>query len=107
MPPPRQKECVITFKTDASLLEALRTMPNRSDFIRAAILAALDNQCPLCRGAGLLTPNQKTHWRTFLRNHALRECADCHEVHLVCSQRSPAGGTRRPRRAGRVRRADG
>jgi len=82
----KQKECVITFKADASLLDALRAMPNRSDFIRAAILAALDNYCPLCHGTGVLTPNQKTHWQAFLHNHALRECEDCHEVHLVCAQ---------------------
>ncbi len=85
----KQKECVITFKADASLLEALRNMPNRSDFIRAAILAALDNHCPVCRGTGVLTPNQKTHWQAFLQTHSLQECEDCHEVHLVCSQPEP------------------
>jgi hypothetical protein len=81
---PRQKETVITFKADASLLDALRTIPNRSEFIRAAILSALDNHCPLCGGTGVLTPNQKRHWEAFAQRHPLRECEDCHEVHLVC-----------------------
>lgn len=79
-----QKETVITFKADASLLEALRGVPNRSDFIRKAILAALNSHCPLCGGTGVLTPNQKTHWETFAQHHPLRECGECHEVHLVC-----------------------
>ena len=82
----RQKESVITFKADASLLEALKNIPNRSEFIRTAILAALASYCPLCRGTGVLTPNQKTHWDEFARRHPLRECEDCHEVHLICAQ---------------------
>jgi hypothetical protein len=82
----RQKETVVTFKADASLLDALRSIPNRSEFIRAAILSALDNHCPLCGGTGVLTPNQKQHWEAFARRHPLRECGDCHEVHLVCGK---------------------
>jgi hypothetical protein len=84
-----QKESVITFKADTSLLDALRTIPNRSEFIRSAILTALANHCPLCRGTGVLTPNQKKHWEEFARQHPLRECDDCHEVHLVCTQDEP------------------
>lgn len=90
MPINKQKESVITFKVDASLLDALRNIPNRSEFIRAAILSALDNHCPLCAGTGVLTPNQKKHWETFAADHALRECGDCHEVHLVCAQEDAA-----------------
>ncbi len=82
----KQKDNVITFKADTSLWEALRSMSNRSEFIRAAILSALENHCPLCRGTGVLTPNQKRHWDAFARVHPLRECEDCHEVHLVCTQ---------------------
>ena len=85
MPTPRHKETVVTFKADASLLEALKAIPNRSEFIRTAILAALYSFCPLCQGAGVLTPNQKKHWDNFASRHPLRECGDCHEVHLVCA----------------------
>lgn len=90
-----QKENVITFKADAALLRALKNIPNRSEFIRAAILAALDNHCPVCRGTGVLTPNQKRHWEEFSQRHPLRECDDCHEVHLVCMQESDAPALRR------------
>ncbi len=95
MPGARQKESVITFKADASLLAALRSIPNRSEFIRSAILSALKNHCPLCGGTGVLTPNQKQHWQEFARHHPLLECHECHEIHLVC--------TGPPRRTGLAR----
>jgi metal-responsive CopG/Arc/MetJ family transcriptional regulator len=82
----KQKEIVVTFKADQSLLDALKTVRNRSEFIRAAILTALESSCPLCGGSGVLTPNQRRHWSEFASRHPLRECDECHEVHLVCSQ---------------------
>ncbi|MBP7937156.1 MAG: CopG family transcriptional regulator [Phycisphaerae bacterium] len=86
---PNHKQSIVTFKAEGSLVEALKTLPNRSEFIRAAILAALDNVCPLCQGTGLLTPEQKAHWAKFAEDHAVRECGDCHEWHIVCC-RPPA-----------------
>jgi hypothetical protein len=62
----------------------MRHIPNRSEFIRAAILAALDSVCPLCEGTGILSPDQRKHWNQFVKNHSLEECEDCHAVHLVC-----------------------
>lgn len=83
----RSKAEIVTFKADRSLLDALRGVENRSEFIRSALLAALDNLCPLCKGRGILTPNQRDHWRSFASDHALEECDDCHEVRLVCLRR--------------------
>jgi len=71
---------------DESLLTAMKGVPNRSAFIRFAILSALESTCPLCRGTGILTPEQKRHWDTFARDHNVVECADCHEMHLVCAK---------------------
>ncbi len=82
----QQKQSIVTFKAEESLATALRALPNRSAFIRSAVLAALENVCPLCQGAGILTQEQKKHWQTFARDHALRECNDCHEWHLVCGR---------------------
>jgi hypothetical protein len=81
---PRKKQEIITFKVDEPLLEAMNGMANRSEFIRAAILSALDNVCPLCKGSGIMSPDQRKHWATFAEHHAVAECADCHAVHLVC-----------------------
>lgn len=80
------EQSIVTFKADASLVEALRAVPNRSAFIRAAILAALENQCPLCAGTGILSLEQKRHWSKFAEDHAVRECDECHEWHLVCAR---------------------
>jgi hypothetical protein len=78
------KETIITFKVDPSLSEAMKGVSNRSEFIRSAVLAALDSACPLCSGSGVLTPNQKRHWQNFAAAHPFAECHDCHELHLVC-----------------------
>ena len=83
----KNKSEIITFKADESLLEAMQGIPNRSEFIRAAVLAALDSSCPLCKGTGILTPNQKEHWNRFAVDHSLMECEECHEIHLVCEGR--------------------
>jgi hypothetical protein len=81
----RQKSEIITFKADDDLLELMKGIHNRSEFIRSAILNALDNACPLCRGTGVLSPKQKEHWEAFSRGHAVHECEDCHEMHLICA----------------------
>jgi hypothetical protein len=85
---PRKSE-IITFKADESLIEAMKAVENRSDFIRAAIMSALENSCPLCGGRGVLTPNQMMHWRELSSDHSIERCADCSEAHLVCSHRQP------------------
>jgi hypothetical protein len=75
---------VITFKVDESLARALEGIPNRSEFIRSSILNALENTCPLCKGVGILTPNQKNHWEEFALRHSVEECSECHELHITC-----------------------
>jgi hypothetical protein len=79
-----RKQEIITFKVDAALWERLRAVPNRSEFIRSAVQAALDTTCPLCKGSGTLTPHQRRHWASFSERHSLEHCDDCHAVHLVC-----------------------
>lgn len=76
---------IITFKVDEALSEALKDIPNRSEFIRAAVTSALAATCPLCQGSGFLTPSQKSHWDTFARDHRVQECDDCHEKFLICT----------------------
>lgn len=82
---------IVTFKVDDSLLAAMKGVPNRSEFIRTAVLAALDSVCPVCKGTGILTPNQRDHWRSFAADHSVEECKKCHEFRLVCA-RGTSGG---------------
>jgi hypothetical protein len=96
-----RKEEIITFKADEELLSALEGITNRSAFIRDAILQALENRCPLCRGTGILSPEQKRHWEEFSRSHHVEECGDCHAYHIVCDAerrgRDAGPGNRGPR----------
>jgi hypothetical protein len=45
---------MITIRVDSCLGDMLKSIPNRSAFIRDAILEALKRQCPACHGAGVL-----------------------------------------------------
>lgn len=81
------KREVVSFKADAELLKALSGVSNRSEFIRTAILAALDNTCPLCSGTGALSPNQMRHWNELASDHSVEECEHCRETRLVCANR--------------------
>ncbi len=80
----KPKHAILTFKAEDSLVDALRGIRNRSEFIRSALLAALDSTCPLCGGTGILSREQKKHWDAFTVNHTMKKCATCHEYHLVC-----------------------
>lgn len=91
---PQRKQEIITFKVDSDLWEVLSTVPNRSEFIRSAIMAALEGACPICRGAGTLSVAQRKHWEHFLETHKLEECDDCHAVHIVCAN-EPAAAPRK------------
>lgn len=82
----KKKEDVITFKVDEDLMRLLRDIPNRSEFIRKAVMNALEAACPLCGGNGVLTPSQCGHWKTFSTGHSVELCRQCNENHLVCSR---------------------
>jgi hypothetical protein len=89
---PANKEEVISFKADSGLAGSLKNLPNRSQFIRQAVLQALNRVCPLCRGSGTLSPDQQNHWNEFAKRHTLTECSDCGSLHLVCSAEGEARG---------------
>jgi len=84
----KKKQEIITFKVDDDLLKAIKDIPNRSEFIRGAIIEALGGVCPLCNGSGMLTSNQKRHWDDFAMDHFVKNCPECQESLLVCSHRS-------------------
>jgi hypothetical protein len=86
------KNETVTFKVDGELARIIQRLPNKSEFIRRAVMAALDNTCPLCQGTGRLTPEQKAHWLDFARHHEVEECGDCHAVHLHCDHEGPCCG---------------
>jgi hypothetical protein len=80
----RQKRSIISFEADAGLARILGKVPNRSEFIRSAVLSALDSACPLCGGTGTLSVDQRRHWQSFQDHHRLERCDDCRAVRVVC-----------------------
>lgn len=48
------RETVVTIRVDSCLADMLKSVPNRSAFIRDAIRDALARQCPVCHGAGVV-----------------------------------------------------
>lgn len=79
-----KKEEIITFKVDAPLAELLKSVPNRSEFIRHSLLRSLDSVCPLCQGTGILTPSQRKHWEEFTAHHSVRKCSHCEDLYITC-----------------------
>lgn len=82
------KAHIITFKAEDTLVEAMEGITNRSEFIRAAILSALEGACPLCRGTGVLNERQRLHWAEFSEKHEMERCGECNVNHLVCMANS-------------------
>jgi len=78
------KQSVITFKADEEMCSMLERIPNKSEFIRAAVLAALDESCPFCGGTGTLNPHQRKHWASFLKEHKLEHCKECNGIKILC-----------------------
>ena len=79
-----KKSAVITFKAEDELLAALEKVPNKSQFIRAAMLNALEETCPLCGGAGFLNERQLKHWKSFEREHLIHRCGRCDGLEIEC-----------------------
>jgi hypothetical protein len=86
----KKRERVFSFKADGDLAEALENTPNRSEFIRKALLATLEHECPLCKGNGVLTLEQRKHLEQFLTMHALTRCEECQAIHFVCQSDNTA-----------------
>lgn len=73
-----RKSTLVAVKIDAELAAILDAMPNKSEFIRTALRARLDDLCPLCAGTGL-RPSQPLEHRSGRHLHALprARCGDC------------------------------
>ena len=87
-----KKSSVITFKAEDDLLAALEKVPNKSQFIRAAVLNALQETCPLCGGAGFLNERQLKHWKSFTKEHIVHRCGRCDGLAFECRKHS--GGSK-------------
>jgi hypothetical protein len=81
-----KKQSIITFKVDDDFMSVIKDIPNRSEFIRSAIIEALGSVCPLCNGSGMLSKKKKKHWDDFAVHHYFQTCSNCDEQIIVCGK---------------------
>ena len=75
---PRPAKQIVAFKVEPELASMLDAMPNKSEFIRAAIHARLGTVCPLCRGSGVAPYGTVgDDLARLVQQHPLVVCSGC------------------------------
>jgi hypothetical protein len=72
-----QKSQIVAFKVEDDLAAFLDKLPNKSEFIRRAILAQFAMNCPLCTGTGVVDKGVHTHYTAVIAEHNQRPCEKC------------------------------
>src|SRR3954462_8680063 len=73
--PPKSQ--LVAFKVEVELAEFLNKLPNKSAFIRKAIVAQLGMACPLCNGTGVVPKGIHDHYAPLLAKYNRRACDGC------------------------------
>ncbi len=71
------KSEIVAFKVEEELAKFLNNLPNKSDFIRKAILAQFGMTCPLCTGTGVVPRGIHDHYKPVLTERNERPCEKC------------------------------
>jgi hypothetical protein len=72
-----QKSQIVAFKVEEELAEFLDKLPNKSEFIRRAILAQFGMTCPLCTGSGVVPRGIHDHFKPVIAGQNTRPCEKC------------------------------
>ena len=75
--PKSQKKQIVAFKVEDELADFLDKLPNKSEFIRKAILAQFGMTCPLCTGSGVVPRGIHDHYKPVIAGHNHRPCEKC------------------------------
>ena len=73
----KQKSQIVAFKVEDDLAAFLDQLPNKSEFIRKAILAQFAMNCPLCSGTGVVDKGVHDHFDPVIAEHNTRPCDKC------------------------------
>ena len=80
MPPRRSRKSeIVAFKVEEELADFLNKLPNKSAFIRKAIVSQLGMACPLCSGTGVVPRGLHDHYAPILAKNNTRKCDGCGE----------------------------
>jgi hypothetical protein len=71
------KSKIVAFKVEEELADFLDNLPNKSDFIRKAVLAQFGMTCPLCTGSGVVPRGVHDHFKPAITDNAERACDKC------------------------------
>jgi len=92
-----QKSQIVAFKVEQELAEFLDKLPNKSEFIRRAILAQFGMTCPLCTGSGVVPRGIHDHYKPVITEHNKRPCEKCRNDVAVPLNADAAPSTDRKR----------
>ncbi len=83
-----QNSVTVTFKVDEELAKLLKALPNKSEFIREAIMSKMAVPCPACGGSGKMSKRQAMDIRALLESHYVGRCLNCGTkvTYTTCSQ---------------------
>jgi len=70
-------QVVVSFRVDAHLAEMLARLPDKSSFIREAVLKRFYDVCPLCQGRGVLPGLVAGWWTRRVAETNPRKCRCC------------------------------
>jgi len=73
----RSKHRIVTFKAEEDLAAYLDSMPNKSDFIRKALLSALMEPCPVCQGKGSVPRSLRADLEKIFAKSEFVPCSFC------------------------------
>jgi len=71
------KSVVVTFRVDRHLAEALDRLPDKSAFIRDALLQSFHATCPACGGEGRVDCEAAEWLREVLERERAQSCDCC------------------------------
>jgi len=97
--PPRKspKSQIVAFKVEAELADFLNKLPNKSAFIRKAIVSQLGMACPLCTGTGVVPRGIHEHYAPVLLKNNSRRCDGCGNRQTLPFDMFHLSETERPR----------
>ena len=73
----KNKSVVVTFRVDSHLAEALERIPDKSSFIREALVTKLHEPCPACNGEGRVDCDAAKWLAQVLADKGARTCECC------------------------------
>lgn len=77
------KSRTVAVKVEEEIADFLDRLPNKSDFIRQAILAQFRMACPLCTGSGTVPRGLGDHFAPVVQRNRGKKCEKCGRADVI------------------------